>query len=378
MTHPEDEDAVAQMRSRLAELDIELARPELASRPTALRRAWREHARLRHVVTVADRCHELCSDLQAARELTEEDPSFADEVQRLEEELDCRRRDLTELLAPSDPLDVEDAIVEILSGEGGEESALFAADLLRMYQSYAESVGWTMTVLDSQVTDLGGFRSVVAALSGTDERPAYGTMKFEGGVHRVQRVPVTESQGRVHTSAVGVLVFPDVDAEQVDLDMSDVRVDVFRSSGPGGQGVNTTDSAVRLTHLPTGIVVSCQNERSQLQNKEQAMRMLRAKLAALAAEQAADEAGQLRRQQVRTVDRSARIRTYNFPENRLTDHRIGYKTRKLDAVLNGELQELLDALHADDLAHRLAQSGMGADTDSADDDGRAAVEGRPR
>ena len=172
-------------------------------------------------------------------------------------------------------------------------------------------------------------------------------------------------------------MFPDVDAEQVDLDMSDVRVDVFRSSGPGGQGVNTTDSAVRLTHLPTGIVVSCQNERSQLQNKEQAMRMLRARLAALAAEQAADEAGQLRRQQVRTVDRSARIRTYNFPENRLTDHRIGYKTRKLDAVLNGELQELLDALHADDLAHRLAQSGVGAD-DSADDDGRAAVEGRPR
>ncbi|WP_245935295.1 peptide chain release factor 1 [Acidipropionibacterium virtanenii] len=342
------------MRLRRDEIDRELSTVEVLSDPAAMRRLSRERARLGHVLAAADRAEALADDEAAAAELAAEDEAFAAEYRALAGELDRARAELTELLAPSDPLDEEDAMVEIHSGEGGDESALFAADLLRMYERYAESVGWRIEELDSQPTDLGGFRSVTVAVRGSAERPAYGTLKFEAGVHRVQRIPVTESQGRVHTSAVGVLVMPDVDAEQVDLDPADVRVDVFRSSGPGGQGVNTTDSAVRLTHLPTGIVVSCQNERSQLQNKEQAMRMLRANLAALAAEEAADEATRMRREQVRSVDRSARIRTYNYPENRLTDHRIGYKSHRLDAILDGDLDELETALHSDEVARRMA------------------------
>ncbi|HSN43975.1 MAG TPA: peptide chain release factor-like protein, partial [Propionibacteriaceae bacterium] len=210
-------------------------------------------------------------------------------------------------------------------------------------------------------TDLGGYKSVTVAVkaSGVSEpgQAPYGVLKFEGGVHRVQRVPVTESQGRIHTSAAGVLVMPDVEAEDVEVSDDDLRIDVFRSSGPGGQGVNTTDSAVRITHLPSGVVVSCQNERSQMQNREQAMRMLRARLIALADEQAASDASAARRSQVRTVDRSERIRTYNYPENRIADHRIGFKAHNLDTVLNGDLGSLLEALAAADLAERLAAAG---------------------
>jgi peptide chain release factor 1 len=356
---PEKDEAVASMRLRRDEIDRELSSAEVLGDPSAMRRLSRERARLGHVLAAADRAASLADDEAAAGELAAEDESFTAEHDAMAADLERARAELTELLAPSDPLDDEDALVEIHSGEGGEESALFAADLLRMYHRYAESVGWRIEELDSQPTDLGGFRSVTVAVRGTVERPAYGTLKFEAGVHRVQRIPVTESQGRVHTSAVGVLVMPDVDAEQVDLDPADVRVDVFRSSGPGGQGVNTTDSAVRLTHIPTGIVVSCQNERSQLQNKEQAMRMLRANLAALAAEEAADEATRMRREQVRSVDRSARIRTYNYPENRLTDHRIGFKSHRLDAILDGDLGELETALHSDEVARRMAAARAG-------------------
>ena len=255
-------------------------------------------------------------------------------------------------------------MLEIKSGEGGEESALFAGDLLKMYSRYAESRGWKVEVLDAQETDLGGYKSVTVAVKaptvGEPDQMPYGVLKFEGGVHRVQRVPVTESQGRVHTSAAGVLVMPDVDAAEVDIDENDLRIDVYRSSGPGGQGVNTTDSAVRITHLPSGIVVSCQNERSQLQNREQAMRMLRARLVALADEQAADAASAARRSQVRTVDRSERVRTYNFPENRISDHRIGFKAYNLDQVLAGELGPVITALQQAETAERLAQVGDAA------------------
>lgn len=345
---------VAQMRTRRAEIDAALVDPVVLADPSQVRRLSRERARLSRVLSHADAVSALVEDTEAAAELAVEDQSFAVEHDRLAAELARGRDQLTELLAPSDPLDDEDALLEIHSGEGGEESALFAADLLRMYQRYAESLGWRVEVLDSQPTDLGGLRSVTVGVRGTTERPAYGTLKYEAGVHRVQRIPVTESQGRVHTSAVGVLVMPDVDAAQVDLDPSDIRVDVFRSSGPGGQGVNTTDSAVRLTHIPTGIVVSCQNERSQLQNKEQAMRMLRANLMALAAEEAADESTRMRRDQVRSVDRSARIRTYNFPESRITDHRVGYKSHRLEEILGGDLEELESALHADEISRRVA------------------------
>ncbi|MFS8479950.1 MAG: peptide chain release factor-like protein, partial [Micromonosporaceae bacterium] len=237
-------------------------------------------------------------------------------------------------------------------------SALFAGDLLRMYLRYAERHGWVTEVLDAQESDLGGYKDVSVAVKsrGIPEggNGVWSRLKWEGGVHRVQRVPVTESQGRIHTSAAGVLVMPEAEETEVEIDPNDLRIDVYRSSGPGGQSVNTTDSAVRITHLPTGIVVSCQNERSQLQNKDRAMRMLRAKLAALAEEQAAAAAADARRAQVRTVDRSERVRTYNFPQNRITDHRIGYTAYNLDLVLAGELDSVLDALAEADRAARLA------------------------
>ncbi|HEY7815898.1 MAG TPA: peptide chain release factor-like protein, partial [Nakamurella sp.] len=241
---------------------------------------------------------------------------------------------------------------------GGEESALFAGDLLRMYLRYAERQGWKTEVLDSTMTGLGGYKDVtVAVKSGGKSGPdgVWSRLKYEGGVHRVQRVPVTESQGRIHTSAAGVLVMPEADPVEVTIDPNDLRVDVYRSSGPGGQSVNTTDSAVRITHLPTGIVVSCQNEKSQLQNKEQALRVLRSRLLAAAEEEANAKASAERKAQVRTVDRSERVRTYNFPENRINDHRVGYKAYNLDQVIDGDLDAVIDALAAADLEAKLAE-----------------------
>jgi peptide chain release factor 1 len=261
---------------------------------------------------------------------------------------------------PRDATDAKDAILEIKSGEGGEESALFAGDLLRMYTRYAERRGWKVEQIDATESDLGGYKSVTVAVKATSKaQPAgpgeapYALLKFEGGVHRVQRVPVTESQGRVHTSAAGVLVMPEAEQVDVTVDEKDLRIDVYRSSGPGGQSVNTTDSAVRITHVPTGIVASCQNEKSQLQNKEQAMRILRARLLAAAEEAANAEASDARRSQVRTVDRSERIRTYNYPENRISDHRTGYKAHNLDTVLDGELEPVIGSCVEADLAARL-------------------------
>ena len=245
------------------------------------------------------------------------------------------------------------------SGEGGEESALFAADLARMYIRYAERHGWSVTVLDETTSDLGGYKDATLSIAGKGDAAdgVWSRLKFEGGVHRVQRVPVTESQGRVHTSAAGVLVYPEPEeVEQVQIDESDLRIDVYRSSGKGGQGVNTTDSAVRITHLPTGIVVTCQNERSQLQNKTRALQVLAARLQSLAEEQALADASADRASQIRTVDRSERIRTYNFPENRITDHRIGFKSHNLDQVLDGDLDALFDALAAADKQSRLRQA----------------------
>ena len=250
-------------------------------------------------------------------------------------------------------------MLEVKSGEGGEESALFAADLARMYIRYAERHGWTVTVLDETWSDLGGYKDATLSIAskGDSADGVWSRLKFEGGVHRVQRVPVTESQGRVHTSAAGVLVYPEPeDVEAVQIDESDLRIDVYRSSGKGGQGVNTTDSAVRITHLPTGIVVTCQNERSQLQNKARAMVVLAARLQALAEEQASADASADRASQIRTVDRSERIRTYNFPENRIADHRINFKAHNLDQVLDGDMDALLDALAAADKQSRLQQA----------------------
>jgi peptide chain release factor 1 len=264
---------------------------------------------------------------------------------------------------PRDPADDKDAIIEIKAGEGGEESALFAGDLLRMYLRFAERRGWRTEVLDATESDLGGYKSVTVAVKakGTPEpgEAPHALLKYEAGVHRVQRVPVTESQGRIHTSAAGVLVLPEADVVDVQINESDLRIDVFRSSGPGGQSVNTTDSAVRITHEPSGIVVSCQNEKSQLQNKEQAMRILRARLLAAAQDAATAQASDARRSQVRTVDRSERIRTYNFAENRISDHRVGFKAYNLDTVLDGALDDVVNTCVAADLAERLAAAEVG-------------------
>ena len=350
------------LRAEYAELEQRMADPATHADTALSRKVGRRYSELTGVVRALNEHDALTEDLAAARELAADDPDFAEEAQSLEERLATASERLAQLLAPRDPHDSLDALVEIKSGEGGEESALFAGDLFRMYSRYAEARGWRVEVLDSTESDLGGIKSLTMAVkgpasAGPDASP-YGVLKFEGGVHRVQRVPVTETQGRIHTSAAGVLVMPDVEDDS-DLEVSedDLRVDVYRSSGKGGQGVNTTDSAVRLTHLPTGLVVTCQNERSQLQNKASALRILKARLAALAEEQAAAEASSARRSQVRTVDRSERIRTYNFPENRIADHRIGYKAHNLDAVLGGDMSGVIEALQAADLAERLGAAG---------------------
>ncbi|MCE1173950.1 MAG: peptide chain release factor 1 [Propionibacteriales bacterium] len=350
-------EAAAELVTEFAEVERRLADPGVHADPIASRKLGRRYAELTPIVKNLDAYHQLTADLAACQELAAEDPGFAEEAAAISVQLEEVQAKLTKLLAPRDPNDSADALIEIKSGEGGEESALFAGDLFRMYARYAENRGWKVEVLDSQETDLGGYKSITAAVKATGtpdpENAPYGVLKFEGGVHRVQRVPVTESQGRVHTSAAGVLVMPDVEATEVEINDDDLRIDVYRSSGPGGQGVNTTDSAVRITHLPSGIVVSCQNERSQLQNKESAMRMLRSRLVARAEEEAASAASAARKSQVRTVDRSERIRTYNFPENRIADHRIGFKAYNLDHVLAGDLSAVIDALQAADLAERL-------------------------
>ncbi len=346
------------LRTEFKQLEATMGDPAVHADLARARKVGRRYAELTPIVTSLDEYDRLSADLEAARELAEEDETFAVEATELERQLVPLTERLTRLLAPRDPNDSADAILEIKSGEGGEESALFAGDLLKMYSRYAETRGWKTEVLDAQETDLGGYKSVTVAIKantlGEPDQMPYGVLKFEGGVHRVQRVPVTESQGRVHTSAAGVLVMPEVEESEVSIDENDLRIDVFRSSGPGGQGVNTTDSAVRITHLPTGIVVSCQNERSQLQNREQAMRMLRARLTAAAADAAAAEASAARKSQVRTVDRSERIRTYNFGENRIADHRIGFKAYNLDQVLDGDLTAVVAALQEADTAERLA------------------------
>jgi peptide chain release factor 1 len=352
MTQPTpDEIALAAVEPLLAEhaeLESRLADPAVHADAALARRLGRRYAELGSVQQGYQHWKAALGDLQAARELAAEEPSFAEELPALEAELTATRDRLHRLLVPRDPDDDRDVILEIKAGEGGEESALFAGDLLRMYLRYAERRGWRAEVLEATPSDLGGYKDISVAVK-TKGSPApgdgvYARLKYEGGVHRVQRVPVTESQGRIHTSAAGVLVLPEPDeTAEVPIDQNDLRIDVFRSSGPGGQSVNTTDSAVRITHLPSGLVVSCQNEKSQLQNKESAMRILRARLLALALETAQAEASQARRSQVRTVDRSERIRTYNYPENRIADHRTGFKAYNLDHVLEGELDPVIQS-----------------------------------
>ncbi len=341
------------------ELQQLLADPAIHADAARAKKVNRRYAELSQIVRAHSDWTQAQDDLEAARELAREDDAFAAEVPSLEEGLAASQERLRRLLIPRDPDDGRDVILEIKGGEGGEESALFAADLLRMYLHYAESRGWKTELLERTESDLGGYKDVQVAIKSTATDPAQGvwaSLKYEGGVHRVQRVPATESQGRIHTSTTGVLVFPEVDEpEEVSIDPNDLRIDVFRSSGPGGQSVNTTDSAVRLTHLPTGIVVSMQNEKSQIQNREAAMRVLRARLLAKQQEELAAAASDQRKSQIRSMDRSERIRTYNFPENRIADHRTGYKAYNLDQVMNGSIQPLIDSCIQADEESRLAE-----------------------
>jgi peptide chain release factor 1 len=341
---------VSSLLAEYADLETRLAEPALHSDQNAARTLGQRYAELGPIVTAYQQWRRTADDLAAAKELSADDASFYAEAEQLEASLGERADRLRLLLLPRDPNDDKDVIVEVKAGEGGEESALFAGDLLRMYLRYAERRGWKTELLDATESDLGGYKDATIAVRGRSEPKPWSRLKYEGGVHRVQRVPVTESQGRIHTSAAGVLVFPEADDVEIDIDPSDLRIDVYRSSGPGGQSVNTTDSAVRITHVPTGIVVSCQNEKSQLQNKESAMRILRARMLAAAQEAADAEASAVRRSQVRTVDRSERIRTYNFAENRISDHRVNYKAYNLDQVLDGDLDAVVQALSDADTA----------------------------
>ena len=354
-------DSVQPLLAEHAQLQEQLSDAAVHQNPALAKKLNRRYAEVSAIVAAYHSVLELTDDLSATKELAKEDEAFASEIPVVEEKLTEANEKLRRLLIPRDPDDGRDVIMEIKAGEGGAESALFAADLLRMYIQYSNSKGWKTEILDKNESDLGGYKDVQLAIKGNSNDPAEGVwahLKYEGGVHRVQRVPVTETQGRIHTSAAGVLVFPEVDEpEEVEIAQNEIRVDVFRSSGPGGQSVNTTDSAVRITHIPTGIVVSMQNEKSQLQNREAAMRVLRARL--LAAQQEAIEAEQsaARKSQVRTVDRSERIRTYNFPENRIADHRTGYKAYNLDQVMDGALEPVVQsAIKADEEA-RLAALG---------------------
>jgi len=351
-------EAVETLVAEHAELEQRMGDPAVHADQSLAKKLGQRYAELTAIVRTYRDWQQTTGDLEAARELAHEDETFAAEVETLQTRLAELNERLQRLLVPRDPADAKDVIVEIKGGEGGEESALFAGDLLRMYSRFAEHHGWKTEILDATESSLGGYKSVTMAVKakGTPEpgEAPYAKLKFEGGVHRVQRVPVTESQGRIHTSAAGVLVLQEAEDVEVEIHDNDLRIDVFRSSGPGGQSVNTTDSAVRITHLPTGIVVSCQNEKSQLQNKEQAMRILRARMLEAAQATADAEASDARKSQIRTVDRSERIRTYNFPENRLSDHRTGFKAYNLDQVMDGALEDVITSLVEADLAERLA------------------------
>ena len=335
------------VEEKFSQLEKALSDPDIIGKPKEYQKLAREHAEIAPLVETYRKYKDTLEELAENEELLrdEKDPEMKelirDEIQTLEEKKEELLHKLKLLLIPKDPNDEKNVILEIRAGTGGDEAALFAADLFRMYSRYAEEKGWKVEVLDSHPTEIGGFKEIIANISG---KGAYSRLKYERGVHRVQRIPVTESQGRIHTSAVTVAVLPEAEEVEVDIDPNDLRIDVFRSSGPGGQSVNTTDSAVRITHLPTGIVVSCQDEKSQHKNKAKAMKVLRARLYELKRKEQEEKIAQERRSQVGSGDRSERIRTYNFPQNRVTDHRINLTLYKLEEVLGGSLDEIIDSL----------------------------------
>ncbi|HVM33764.1 MAG TPA: peptide chain release factor 1 [Actinomycetota bacterium] len=334
------------MEARFEQVELELVDPSVAARPDQLKALGKEHSDLREIVEKWRAFQRATEDLGQARGMLK--GSSDDERAYLDEEIDTLRADLEKLgshlldaIQPKDPNDERDVIMEIRAGAGGDEAALFAAELFRMYQRYADIRRWKTEILALNETGGGGIKEAVFAVKG---KGAYSRLKYEAGVHRVQRVPVTESSGRIHTSAAAVLVLPEAEEVEIQIEAKDLKIDVYRSSGPGGQSVNTTDSAVRIKHLPTGIEVACQDEKSQLQNKEKAMRILRARLLQVAQEEQAREESEARRSQVRTADRSERIRTYNYPDSRVTDHRIGFTTHRLGEILEGDLHELIENL----------------------------------
>lgn len=346
------------------DIETQMSQPDVASNPDKIRKLGRRHAELGQIVSVYQQYLDIMDNLEAAQELADEDPEFAQEANRLQEELPEAEEKLRVALIPRDPDDASDTIMEIKAGAGGEEAALFAGDLLRMYTRYAEKRGWSYEIQSQNGTELGGIKDVQIAFRAKGTvAPADGvwaSLKYEGGVHRVQRIPVTESQGRIQTSAAGVIVFPEAedDNDEIEIDQKDLKIDIFMSSGPGGQSVNTTYSAVRMTHIPTGIVVSMQDEKSQIQNRAAALRVLKSRLLAMKHEEEAAAAADMRHSQVRTLDRSERIRTYNFPENRIVDHRTNYKAYNLDAVLDGDLQAVIDSdIQADEAARLASQNG---------------------
>lgn len=341
-------------------IERQMGEQEVWSNSDKMRKLGRRQAQLGTIVNAYRTWLNIRNDLDAAQEMAGEDPDFAQEAKRLESELPEVEEKLRTALIPRDPDDARDVIMEIKAGAGGEEAALFAGDLLRMYMRYAEKRGWSVTIQSENSTELGGVKDVQMAIRAkgnpSPEEGVWASLKYEGGVHRVQRIPVTESQGRIQTSAAGVIVFPeaDEDDDEIEIDPKDLKIDIFMSSGPGGQSVNTTYSAVRMTHIPTGIVVSMQDEKSQIQNRASALRVLKSRLLAMKHEQEAAEAADMRHSQVRSLDRSERIRTYNFPENRIVDHRTNYKAYNLDAVLDGDLQAVIDSDIQADEEQRLA------------------------
>ena len=345
--------------ARADEVERALANPAGLKDPGQFAELGREHRRLTPVVDLAARLAKMENELAQARELVSiDDPEMAAEARaeqgRLEHAIAELETALTPLLVPRDPLDDRNAIVEIRAGTGGDEAALFAADLFRMYTRFCERHGWKIDVMSLSDAALGGIKEVIFKVSGDGP---FGVMRWESGVHRVQRVPATEAQGRIHTSAATVAVLPEAEEVDVKIEDKDIRVDVFRSSGPGGQSVNTTDSAVRITHLPTGLVVSQQDQKSQLQNKIKAMEVLRARLLDLRVAEQEAERARMRRTQVGTGDRSAKIRTYNYPQSRVTDHRIGFTSHNLQAIIDGDIESIIDALKLADVEDRLGADG---------------------
>jgi len=353
-------DQISELRAKMRELEETLSSPDVQKDQEKLKRLSREYKELREILDIAERLLQVEEELQSVRELlkeetSQEDRDYLEEEQRklqtLRENLE---RDLKKRLVPRDPQFDRNCIVEIRAGTGGEEAALFAADLFKMYRKYAEKKGWKVSVTDIRPTELGGIKEITFIVEG---KGAYGYLRYESGVHRVQRVPETESGGRIHTSAATVVVLPEVEDVEVEINPDDLKIETFRAGGPGGQYVNMTDSAVRITHLPTGITVTCQDERSQHKNKEKALRILKSRLYDLKKREQEEKLDRIRRSYIGTGDRSEKIRTYNFPQNRVTDHRIGLSLHNLEEILDGELDPVIEALLEEEERRRLEEIG---------------------